>query len=348
MLKLLNKISFVLVMFAVSLPGVTVAKQINAAGASFPYPIYNRWFDEFHKETGIKINYQSVGSGAGIRQVIAGTVDFGASDAPMKDKEIAKALKKNKKNILHIPTVLGAVVVSYNLTELKAPLRLKPEVVADIFLGNIKQWDDARIAESNPDVKLPNKPIHVVHRSDGSGTTAVFTDALFKASDAWKKVGAGKAVRWPTGIGAKGNEGVAGYLKKMDGAIGYLEYIYAKNNDLPVAHVQNKSGAYVAPSIETVSEAAASFINDIPEDFRIKITYPGGNPKAYPIASFTFLLVNKELYDNEHAGDIVKFLHWAMDKGQKIAPELAYAPLPEALVGRVKKTIDSIQIKPSI
>lgn len=316
---------------------------INGAGATFPYPIYSKWFHEYTTvDPSIRINYQSIGSGGGIRQLLDNTVDFGASDAPMKDTELAKS----DIPILHIPTVLGAVVVSYNIPGVDTPLKLSAEVIQDIFMGKITKWNDAKIQALNPDVKLPEKLyILVVHRSDGSGTTAVFTDYLAKVSPTWKqKVGYGKAVKWPTGIGGKGNEGVAGVIKKTPGAIGYLELIYAKTNKLPAALIQNDAGKFIEASTESVSFAADAALPTIPEDYRVSITNPKQHDKAYPISAFTYLLVYQQM-PAETGGKIVEFLSWAVSDGQQLADGLSYAKLPDSLVVKVKETIASIKLQ---
>lgn len=315
---------------------------INGAGATFPYPIYSKWFSQYRSvDPSVTINYQSIGSGGGIRQLLDRTVDFGASDAPMKDSEMQKA----EVPILHIPTVLGAVAVSYNLPEVKKELRLSPDVVADIFLGKIRKWNDPRLAKENPGVNLPDQHILVAHRSDGSGTTSVFTDYLAKVSPEWaKKVGAGKAVKWPVGIGGKGNEGVAGLIKQSPGTIGYIEQVYAETNRLPVAAIRNAEGAYVKPSAASASAAADGALKSMPADYRVSITDARGNKNAYPIAAFTYLLVYQQM-PKEKGAKLVKFLEWAMGPGQKMAEPLSYAPLPKSLVAKVKKTIATIELK---
>lgn len=323
------------------------AAQINAAGASFPAPLYLKWFNEYSEQKGIKINYQSVGSGSGIRQTVAGTVDFGASDAPVEDEMLEKVRKEKKNELLHIPTVMGSVVISYKLSELKEPLNLTGEVLANIFLGKVKKWNDVSIQALNPNTTLPNKPIIVVHRSDGSGTTAIFTEFLAKVSPEWAtNVKHGKSVRWPTGLGGKGNEGVSGLVKQSEGAIGYLEFMYARSNNLPVAAIKNVAGAFVLPSIDSVTQAAAAF-KEIPDDFRMSITNPEDNKAAYPIAAFTYLLVYQKM-EGEKGKNIKDFLYWAIDPnlGQSYANkgELSYAPLPESLVTKIKAKIDTIEV----
>lgn len=317
------------------------AVLINGAGATFPYPLYSKWFSEFNKKNpGVQINYQSIGSGGGIRQFLEKTVDFGASDAPMKDEDIAKAGVP----VLHIPTVLGAVVVTYNLKGVEKGLKLSPDVLADIFLGTIKKWDDERIKKLNPTVKLTGD-ILVVRRSDGSGTTSIFTDFLSKVSSDWKtKVGQGTAVSWPVGLGGKGNEGVTGLISQTEGSIGYVELIYAESKKLPYAAIKNAAGDFVLPSLETVTEAAAK--TTIPEDFRVSLTNAAGK-KSYPISGFTYLLVYKNMpKDKEQkAENLVKFLKWSVGDGQAYAKELFYSPLPKTLVPKVQAKIASIELK---
>ncbi|MBI3507712.1 MAG: phosphate ABC transporter substrate-binding protein PstS [Proteobacteria bacterium] len=308
---------------------------INGAGATFPYPIYSKWFDEYHKaHAGVQINYQSIGSGGGIRQVTEGTVDFGATDGPMSDEQIGKV----KGKILHIPTVLGAVVPTFNV-EGVSELNLSGAVLADIFLGKITKWNDPAIAKLNKDAKLPDAPITVVHRSDGSGTTFVFVDYLSKVSKEWEtKVGRATSVNWPAGLGGKGNEGVAGLVKQTPNALGYNELIYAVQNDIKYASVQNKSGNFVKADLASVSAAAAGV--KMPKDYRVSIT-DGAGAKAYPISSFTWLLV----YEQNAApkGRILKdFLGWMLDGGQKMASDLHYAPLPDGVKASIKKTIAAI------
>src|SRR6202022_387653 len=264
----------------------TGSVDLTGAGATFPYPLYSKWFDEYAKLTGVKINYQSIGSGGGIRQLSEATVDFGASDSPMSDAELAKA---KFGPILHIPTVLGAVVITYNIPALSAPLNLTPQAIADIFAGKVTKWNDARIAALNPGVSLPNSDILVVHRSDGSGTTYIFTDYLTAAAPSWKAIGKGKEVSWPAGLGAKGNEGVAGQVKQTPGSIGYVELFYAIQNKMPYGAVQNKSGKFLKATLESVTAAAAGAAKAMPDDFRVSIVNaPGAG--AYPISTFTWLL----------------------------------------------------------
>ena len=314
---------------------------LTGAGATFPYPIYNKWFSDYAAAKGVKINYQSIGSGGGVRQISEQTVDFGASDAPMSDEELGRA---KGGPILHIPTVLGADVITYNVPGVPAELKLTGEVVADIFLGKIKKWNDPRIAALNPGVTLPNADMLVVHRSDGSGTTFIFTDYLATVSPEWARVvGKGKEVKWPTGIGAKGNEGVAGQVKQTPGAIAYVELAYAKQNNLPYASIRNKSGAFVQPTMESIYAAAESAAPNIPanSDYRISIVNaPGAN--AYPIASFTWLLVYRNPQDPAKAKLLTDFLKWALTDGSASARALDFGPLPPAMAERLKARLDSI------
>ena len=316
-----------------------LAQKLNAAGATFPYPIYSKWFSEFSSQhPGVEINYQSIGSGGGIRQVTAGTVDFGASDGPMSDQQLAES----KVKIVHIPTVLGAVVPIYNLPGVNTELKFAPDVLADIYLGKITSWNDARIAKDNPGVKLPDSRINVVHRSDGSGTTYIFTDYLSKVSSDWKNsVGKSTAVPWPIGIGAKGNEGVAGMVRQLPGTIGYVELIYALQNKIPFGYIRNAAGNWVKGSIEGVTEAAAS-VKNMPADYRVSITNaPGKN--AYPISSFTWLLIPSQPQDAAKAKVIKEFLNWMLDKGESETSALYYAPLPQSVSQKVRATVAQLK-----
>jgi phosphate transport system substrate-binding protein len=315
---------------------ILIALLINGAGATFPFPLYSKWFSEYNKlHYDLQFNYQSIGSGGGVKQITERTVDFGASDAPMNEQELAKA-----PGILHIPTVVGAVAIVGN--GIPDGLKMSPEVLAEIFLGKITKWNDAKIAALNPGVKLPDLPIAVVHRSDGSGTTAVFTDYLSKVSPDWKtQVGAGKSVKWPVGLGGKGNEGVTGLIKATPGAIAYVELAYARQNKLPTVALKNADGAFVKPSVESTSEAAAGV--ELPADYRVSITNAKGKG-AYPISAFTYLLVYKDQQDAEKGKALLQFLWWAIHDGQKLAAPLDYAPLPKAVVGKVEATIKSITV----
>ena len=317
---------------------VAAQTLMNGAGATFPYPIYSKWFDEYARvDQGARFNYQSIGSGGGIRQITARTVDFGASDGPMTDDQLGKA----PGNLLHIPTVLGAVVTTYNLAG-NPKLRFTPDILADIFLGRIMKWNDAKIAAVNPGVSLPDQAILVVHRSDGSGTTYIWVDYLSKVSKEWDaKVGRGTSVNWPVGLGGKGNEGVAGQIKNTPGALGYVELAYAIKNNLPAASVRNAAGKFVEPSIETTTAAAAASATNMPADFRVSLTNPPGD-HAYPIASFTWLLVYKDQPDETKGKLLVKFLWWMIHDGQKYTSDLLYAPLPPQVVKQVEARLGEI------
>ncbi len=315
---------------------------INGAGATFPYPIYSKWFSEYAKvDPSVRFNYQSIGSGGGIKQITAQTVDFGASDKPLSDAELQAAAAAGGK-LLHIPTVMGAVVVTYNIPGVGTGLKLKSEDVADIYLGKIAKWNDKRIAADNPGLRLPNEPIIIVHRSDGSGTTSIFTNYLCSVSPEWaKKVGTGTSVNWPLGLGGKGNEGVAGQVKNTKNAIGYVELAYAFENKLPYASLRNKSGHFVEPSIKSTSAAAAGAARSMPADYRIALVNQPGKD-AYPIAGFTYLLVYQHQKDHAKGKKLVEFLRWELKKGQKMAPALLYAPLPENVARMVEKSISGI------
>ncbi len=316
----------------------TAAKLINGAGATFPYPIYSKWFDEYRKLNGVQINYQSIGSGGGIRQLLEGTVDFGASDGPMTDEQLAQA----KIPILHFPTVLGAVVATFNLPGIET-LKFSPEALAGIFLGKITTWNDPTIAKDNPGVALPAQPIVPVHRSDGSGTTYVFVDYLSKVSPEWAKtVGRNTSVAWPVGLGGKGNEGVTGLVKQTPNAIGYVELVYAVQNKLPYAAVKNRAGAFVTPTLESVTAAAAAAAGNMPADFRVSIT-DAAAPGAYPISSFTWLLVPSQIADAEKGQAIVGFLGWMLADGQTFTKPLGYAPLPAAVVAMERTAIGKVR-----
>jgi phosphate transport system substrate-binding protein len=319
--------------------------KLNGAGATFPYVIYSKWFDVYHTKTGIEFNYQSIGSGGGIKQVIEGTVDFGATDAPMSDEQLKDAMTKQSSDVLHIPTVMGAVVVTYNVPEIGKGLRLSADVLGGIFLGEITKWNDPKIVAVNPLKTLPDEAIIVAHRSDGSGTTNIFTDYLTKANKTWAdKVGKGTSVNWPVGLGGKGNEGVAGLIKQAVGSIGYVELAYAVKNNLPYAALQNKEGNFVEATFESVSSAAAASAMSLPEDLRVSITNAGGKD-AYPISGFTWLLVYKNMKDREKAKAMVKFLEWAMAEGQSYAKDLYYAPLPKDVVKLCLKRVGTIDTK---
>jgi phosphate transport system substrate-binding protein len=314
---------------------------INGAGATFPYPIYSKWFDVYAKENpGIKFNYQSIGSGGGIRMLSNRTVDLGASDAPLTDQQLADAPGK----ILHFPSVMGAVVIAYNLPGFTGSLRLTGPVVADIFSGKITKWDDDKIKALNPGAAIPSQDIVVCHRSDGSGTSYIFTDYLSKVSPSWASdPGKGTAVKWPVGLGGKGNEGVTALVQQTPGAIGYVELIYALNNNIPFAELQNKAGNWVKASLEGVTAAAASSAGNMPADFRVSITDAPG-AEAYPISSFTYLIVYQKQTNKDVGEQIKKFLSWALTEGQTYAAALKYAPLPAAVVQKETAQIQEIQL----
>jgi phosphate transport system substrate-binding protein len=318
--------------------------DLTGAGATFPYPIYSKWFADYAAATGVKINYQSIGSGGGIRQLTERTVDFGASDAPMSDDEMAKLPAP----VMHFPTVLGAVCVTYNLPDVKTDLKLSGPVIAGIYQGTIKKWNAKEIAALNPGVKLPDTDILVVHRSDGSGTTYIFSDYLAAVSPDWAKApGKGKELQWPVGIGGKGNEGVAGQVKQTPGAIGYVELAYAKQNNLPVAPVKNAGGQFVAPSVESVTAAAEGVAKSLApnSDYRVSIVNAPG-AASYPISSFTYLLVYTTQTDATKGKKLVDFMHWMYATGEGSAAALEYAPLPAALITRLTARLDSIQVGP--
>jgi phosphate transport system substrate-binding protein len=323
---------------ALAVPGFAQT-TLNGAGATFPNPMYQKWFSEYHKaHPEVQINYQSIGSGGGIRQVLAGTVDFGASDGPMTDEQLAQS----KTKILHIPTVLGADVPAYNIPGVTAELKFTPEALAGIFMGKITTWNDPAIAGPNPGVKLPNQPIVVVHRSDGSGTTYIWTDYLSKVSPEWQsQVGKGVSVRWPVGLGGKGNEGVAGMIRQMQGAMGYIELIYAIENKITYGVVRNAAGNFVKANLESVTAAAGS-VKSMPADFRVSITNPPGKD-AYPISSFTWLLIPEQSKDAAKGKILADFLSWMVNDGQKMTAELAYAPLPESVAAKVKAEIKQVR-----
>ncbi len=327
-----------LVCLALTIP--TLAQTtLNGAGATFPYPMYSKWFSEYNKlHPEIQFNYQSIGSGGGIRQVLASTVDFGASDGPMSDEQLAQA----KTKILHIPTVLGAVVPAYNIPGVTGEVKFTPQALAGIFLGKITSWNDAALTSANPGVNLPNQTIIVVHRSDGSGTTYIFTDYLSKVSSEWQnQVGKGTSVKWPVGLGGKGNEGVAGMIRQMQGAIGYVELIYAVQNKITYGSVKNASGNFVKASLDSVTAAAAS-AKSMPPDFRVSITNAPGKD-AYPISSFTWLLIPEQSKDKTKGKILADFLNWMVDDGQKMTAQLTYAPLPESVAQKVKNAIKQVR-----
>jgi phosphate transport system substrate-binding protein len=322
-------------------PTPPAGSALTGAGATFPDPIYKKWFQEYNRKTGVEINYQSIGSGGGIKQFTEGTVDFGATDGPMKEDQLAAV----QGNVLHLPTVMGAVVLTYNLAAAGATqLKLDGPTIADIFLGKITKWNDRRLVAANPGVPLPNQDIIVVHRSDGSGTSYIFTDYLSKISPEWKtRVGNANSVNWPAGLGGKGNEGVTQQVKQSDGAIGYVELIYAISNQLSYAQVKNATGAFIVPSLASVTAAAASATFPPDTDFRISITdAPGAD--AYPISSFTWLLVKPDMADEAKGKSLKGFLDWMVtDEAQRMAAELHYAPLPAPVVALVKERINALK-----
>ena len=334
---MLRRISIFLFLLAIPMWGETTT--LNGAGATFPYPMYSKWFSEYNKlHSDIQFNYQSIGSGGGIRQVLAGTVDFGATDGPMTDEQLSQA----KTKILHIPTVLGADVPAYNIPGVSEELKFTPELLANIFLGKITSWNDAALAKANPGVNLPNQPVIVIHRSDGSGTTYIWTDYLSKVSTDWKnQVGKGTSVKWPVGLGGKGNEGVAGMIRQMQGSIGYVELIYAVQNHIAYGSVKNAAGQFVKASLDSVTAAAAS-VKNMPADFRVSITNAPGKD-AYPISSFTWLLIPSTSKDAAKGKIIGDFLNWMVADGQKMTADLSYAPLPESVVAKVKETIKQVK-----
>jgi len=321
----------------------TDGADLTGAGATFPAPIYQKWFADYAAKTGVKINYQPIGSGGGIRQLSEQTVDFGASDAPMSDDEMAKA---KGGQVLHFPTVLGAVVITYNLPGVTRSLRLTGDVVADLFLGQITKWNDPKIAALNPGVKLPAMDVLVAHRSDGSGTSYIFTDYLTAVSPAWASgPGKGKEVKWPVGLGGKGNDGVAGLVKQTPGAIGYVELAYVKQNKLPYAELKNASGQFIAPTIESVTAAAAGAARALPPttDFRVSIVNAPGR-EAYPISSFTWLLVYANQSDATKGKKLVDFMRWAFHEGERSAGTLDYAPLPANMIAMLDRRLTTVKL----
>lgn len=329
---------------AVALAGVAPAQNITGGGATFSFPMYSKWFDEYHKKfPAISINYQSQGSGFGIQQVTAGTVDFGATDGPMNDKQLAEFRAKRGFEVLHFPTVLGAAVPAYNLPGISQQLNFTPEALAGIFLGTVTKWNDGAIAGPNPGVKLPGDTIVVVHRSEGSGTTYIWSDYLGKVSKDWEtKVGRGTSLNWPVGLGGRGNEGVAGQIKQTKFALGYVELTYALQTKMAYGKVKNAAGEFVNADLKTVSAAAAGAIKDIPDHFRASITNPPGKD-SYPIASFTWLLIPSKIADGAKRKAMVDFLRWMLKEGQLMSDALSYAQLPKAVVDRELAAISKIQ-----
>jgi phosphate transport system substrate-binding protein len=334
------KLRWIAAALSVMMAGVACAQNINAAGATFPYPIYNRWFTEYNQQhPNIKINYQSIGSGGGIKQASDGTVDFGASDGPMSDQQLSDA----KIKLIHIPTVLGAVVPVYNLPGINKPLNFSGDVIADIYLGKIAKWDDPRLKQDNPGVNLPSKQILPVYRSDGSGTTYIFTDYLSKVNPDWVgRVGKGTSVKWPAGVGAKGNEGVSGMVRQTPGAFGYVELIYALQNKMEYGAVKNAAGKFLQGSPDGVTAAAAAAAKSMPADYRVSITNAPG-PNSYPISSFTWLLIPKQFADPAKGAAVKGFLEWMLASGEGEATSMGYAPLPAQVQAMVKKTITAIK-----
>lgn len=333
-----HRIAVLLTGLLLALPVLGQTTQLNGAGATFPYPIYSKWFSEYNKlHSDVQINYQSIGSGGGIRQVLNGTVDFGASDGPMTDEQ----LKQAKVKILHVPTVLGAVVPAYNVPGVTGEIKFTPEVLSGIYLNKIVKWNDPAIASANPGVKLPDLGIIVIYRSDGSGTTYIFTDYLSKVSKDWASaVGKGTSVKWPNGVGGKGNEGVAGQIRQLTGSIGYVELIYAVQNKISYGLLKNAAGNFVKATLESVTEAAASAAS-MPADFRVSITNAPGKT-AYPISSFTWLLIPEQSKDPKKGKILADFLNWMVTDGQTMTTQLSYAPLPASVVEKVKVAIKQV------
>ena len=338
----MRRLTLLLLYALLTLPAVAQT-TLNGAGATFPYPIYSKWFSEYKKvHSDVQINYQSIGSGGGIRQVTEGTVDFGASDMPMTDAQLAEAQTKLKTRILNIPSVLGADVPAYNIPGVTGEVKFTPNALAEIFLGRITKWNDKAITSVNPGVNLPDRDIIVVHRSDGSGTTFIWTDYLSKVSSDWKiQVGSSTSVKWPIGLGGKGNEGVAGSIRQLPGSIGYVELIYAVQNNIAYGSVRNSAGNFVKASLEGVTAAAASSPK-MPADFRVSITNAPGKD-AYPISSFTWLLIPQQSKDAAKGKILADFLSWMATDGQKMTAALSYAPLPEAVVQKEKEAIKTVR-----
>jgi phosphate transport system substrate-binding protein len=338
----MRKLTLLLLCTLVALP-LAAQTKLNGAGATFPYPIYSKWFSEYHTlHSDVEINYQSIGSGGGIRQVTEGTVDFGASDMPMTDVQLKEAQDKRKTTILNLPTVLGADVPAYNIPGVTGEVKFTPEILAGIFLGTITKWNDKAITSVNPGVNFPDRDIIVTHRSDGSGTTFIWTDYLSKISRDWEgRVGRNTSVQWPVGLGGKGNEGVAGLIRQMPGAIGYIELIYAVQNKISYGSVKNSAGNFVKASLESVTAAAAS-APKMPADFRVSITNAPGKD-AYPISSFTWLLVPQQSKDAAKGKILVDYLNWMVTDGQKMTAALSYAPLPDSVVQKEKEAIKQVK-----
>ncbi len=331
----------ILILLAIMVLAAGAAAQpvtLNGAGATFPFPLYSKWSQVYAEEKGVQINYQSIGSGGGIRQFIAKTVDFGATDGPMSDEQIAQAGGR----VLHIPMVAGAVVPVYNVSGVGPGLNFTPDVLADIFLARITKWNDPRLVKVNPKAQLPSADIVVMHRSDGSGTTAIWVNYLSKVSPLWKaRVGEGTSVNWPTGLGGRGNEGVAGLVRQTPNALGYVELAYALTNKMSFGSVRNRAGQFVRPTLSSTTKAMEGALKNIPEDYRVFFTNPDGKD-AYPVAGFTWILIAAEQPDPVKGKALVEFLWWAVHDGQKYAPTLLYAPLPKNLVARVERTLKSV------
>jgi phosphate transport system substrate-binding protein len=338
----MRKFAWLLLCAVVALP-LAAQTTLNGAGATFPYPIYSKWFSEYHKvHSDVQINYQSIGSGGGIRQVTEATVDFGASDMPMTDEQLNEAQTKLKTKILNLPSVLGAVVPAYNIPGVSGEVKFTPDALAGIFLGKITKWNDKAITSVNPGMNLPDKEIIVVHRSDGSGTTFIWTDYLSKVDSDWKtRVGSGTSVKWPIGSGGKGNEGVAGSIRQLQGSIGYVELIYAVQNNITYGSVRNAAGVFLKASLEGVTAAAAS-APKMPADFRVSITNAPGKD-AYPISSFTWLLIPQQSKDANKGKILADFLNWMVTDGQKMTNALSYAPLPDSVVQKEKEAIKTVK-----
>jgi len=341
----MRKLGLCLAIATLALASAAVAAlSLTGAGATFPYPMYSKWFNEYHKlHPDAEFNYQSIGSSGGIKQVTEGTVDFGASDGPMNDQQLAEFKGKRKCDVLHFPTVLGAVVPTYNIPGVTGELNFTQDALAGIFLGKITKWNDPEIVKANPGVKLPASDLVVVHRSDGSGTTYVWVDYLSKISPEWKqKVGVGGSVNWPVGLGGKGNEGVSGQIKQTENSIGYVELVYAIQNKLPYGKVRNKGGVFVKAELSSVTAAAAGAAANMPEDFRVSITDAAGKA-AYPISSFTYLLIPSKIQDAAKQKAIKDFLKWMLGPGQKMTEALTYAQLPKPVVAQEEKALAKIQ-----
>jgi phosphate transport system substrate-binding protein len=338
----MRRLTLLLLCAFLVLPAVAQT-TLNGAGATFPNPMYSKWFSEYHKlHSDVQVNYQSIGSGGGIRQVTEGTVDFGASDMPMTDVQLSEAQGKLKTKVLNIPSVMGAVVPAYNIPGVSGEVKFTPDALAGIFLGRITKWNDKAITSVNPGVNFPDKEIIVVHRSDGSGTTFIWTDYLSKVSSDWQsQVGSNTSVKWPIGLGGKGNEGVAGSIRQLQGAIGYVELIYAVQNNIPYGSVRNSAGTFLKASLQGVTAAAAS-APKMPADFRVSITNAPGKD-AYPISSFTWLLIPQQSKDAAKGKILADFLTWMVGDGQKMTDALSYASLPDSVVQKVKETIKQVK-----